>query len=66
MEDYENVGHEDNTEVFFIYAQTCGDSGCVGARLLWLCIEDSISLSESSLPERVDITLLVIYPGPIE
>lgn len=47
-------------------AQTCGDRGCDGAKLLWLCIEDSISLSESSLPERVDITLLVIHPGPIE
>lgn len=43
---------------------TCADSGC--AKLARLCVEDSMSLSDSSLPERTDVTLLVIPAGPIE
>lgn len=43
----------------------CTCAGCV--KLARLCVEDSMSLSDSSLPERIDVTLLVIPPaGPME
>jgi hypothetical protein len=39
-------------------------AGC--ERLFRLSVEDSMSLSESSLPERADVTLTLITPGPME
>lgn len=45
---------------------TCADIGVRCVKLARLCVEDSISLSTSSLLERREVPLLVIPAGPME